>query len=75
MLDHLAYVVSDRDEFRTRDRDRPLAPLAILPPHSANHHDAGCRGAGVDCRRVKMASGLSDHIWTIKELIEKAAEA
>jgi hypothetical protein len=21
-----------------------------------------------------MASGLSDHVWTIKELIEKAAE-
>jgi hypothetical protein len=22
-----------------------------------------------------MASGLSDHVWTIKELIEKAADA
>ena len=25
-----------------------LAPLAIQPPHSANRHDAGCRGAGAD---------------------------
>jgi len=23
--------------------------LAILPPHSANRHNAGCGGAGVDC--------------------------
>src|SRR6476659_3490158 len=33
----------------------PMAPLAILPPHSANRHDAGCRGAGSD----RMASDLS----------------
>ena len=26
-----------------------LAPgQALLPPHSANRHDAGCRGAGAD---------------------------
>ena len=28
---------------------RPLATLAFQPPHSANRHDAGCRGAGADC--------------------------
>ena len=26
-----------------------MAPLAFQPPHSANRHDAGCRGAGVSC--------------------------
>jgi len=29
--------------------------------------DAGSRGAGIDRRHVKVASGLSDHVWTIKE--------
>ena len=48
-------------------RRRSLATLATFqPPHSANRHDAGCRGAGADRRRDKMASGLSDHVWTIK---------
>ena len=57
-------------------RSSPLdtSSMAFQPPHSANRHDAGCRGAGADRRRVMMASGLSDHVWTIKELIEAAAE-
>jgi hypothetical protein len=46
---------------------------SLLPPHSVHRHDAGCRGAGADRRRVKMASALSDHVWTIKELLERAA--
>ena len=50
----------------------PLAPLAFHPPHSANRHDAGCRGAGAD--RVDVANGLRWHVWTIKEMIAKAAE-
>jgi hypothetical protein len=48
-----------------------LAPLAFQPLHSANRHDAGCRGAGYN--RVDVANGLSDHVWTIKEQIERAA--
>jgi hypothetical protein len=48
--------------------------MAFQPPHSANRHDACSRGTGADRRRVKMASGLSDHVWTIKELVERAAE-
>ena len=47
----------------------------LLPPHSANRHDDGGRGAGADRCHVKMVSELSDHVWTIKELIERAAEA
>ena len=57
---------------------RPLdtpTPMAFQPPHSANRHDAGCRGAGPDRRRVKMTSELSDHVSTVKELLESAAEA
>ena len=52
-----------------------LAPPPIQPPHSANRHDAGCGGAGVDRRRVKMASGLNDHAWTVKEILEQAGTA
>jgi hypothetical protein len=44
----------------------------MLPPRSANRHDAGCRGAGYN--RVDVATGLRQHIWTIEELIERAAE-
>jgi hypothetical protein len=35
--------------------------------HSANRHNVGCVGAGVDCVRGE----LTNHVWTIKELIEK----
>jgi hypothetical protein len=28
----------------------------------------------LDKKTPAMASGLSDHVWTIKELIERAAE-
>ena len=48
--------------------------LAFFSSHAANRHDAGSRGVGVDRRRIKMASGLRVHVWTIKELIERAAE-
>jgi len=52
---------------------RSAAVDTFQPPHSANRHDARCGGAGVDFRPGAMASGLSDHVWTIKELIERAA--
>jgi hypothetical protein len=55
--------------------ERPLDTLAFSSPHAVNRHDAGSRGAGGDCRRGKIASGLSNRVWTIKELIERAAEA
>jgi hypothetical protein len=38
---------------------------------SADRHDAGCGGAGVGGLGIK----LTDHVCTIKELIESAAEA
>ena len=31
------------------DCGRAMGFLPILPPHSANRYDAGCRGAGADC--------------------------
>ena len=78
-LDHLREHIGDGSSLVSTDGvgiavRRTLAPLAFLPPHSANRHDAGGRGAGVDRRCAKMASGLSNHAWTIKELFEAAAE-
>ena len=61
----------DNSDIRLCSLDR--SGNSLLPPRSANRHDAGCRGAGID--RVGFASKLTEHVWTIKELIEKAAEA
>ena len=47
---------------------------ALGPPHPANRHDSGSRGAGTDRRLDKVTSGLSDHLWTIIVLIKRAAE-
>ena len=35
--------------YRSAVRRLTLASMAILPPHAANRHDAGCGGAGRDC--------------------------
>ena len=36
------------DVSSVRRFDRPLDSLPLQPPHSANRHDARCRGAGAD---------------------------
>ena len=69
--------ISDMDAYLVSNpharsiRRHPVDPLAFLPPHSTNRHDAGCRGAGVG--HLDVESTLTDHVWTVKELIERAA--
>ena len=69
----------------------PSASLRLKKTHAAvsgapRHHKAmrslftawynfGRKHEALGKQTPAMASGLSDHVWSVKELIEKAAEA
>ena len=50
----------------------PVRSFFVTTRYPADRDNAGSRGAGGDC--VDVASRLSCHAWTVKELIESARE-